>query len=561
MKKNAPPSAASPLPLWPLAVITGAAPFAAGIFFEYGSAALAVCLIAWLWYCGRRGGLSLRLGLTLIASAVTALFYLLGCLWGVDKGMALVGFEKFLPLPLYAASIAQLEPDGRARIIRLLPIEAAGMVLGSLLLGLIPALREYFYVNGRLAGFFEYPNTFALYAILGIPVLADAGRWDIKDIACLAVLLAGVALSGSRAAMVVLAGVVLACALLFPGRRGRILLPSLFVLTLAAAALYSRVSGDVSAAGRYLTTSAGASTFLGRLLYWRDALPQIAKHPLGLGYLGYWFRQGSFQTGVYSVMHIHNDLLQFLLDVGWIPAALLIWAVIRGFRRADRASKVMIAAMAAHLIWDFDMQFIAMDLILLLLIYHNDGEGRRLAPPRAVWMAAGGILAALCLYIGAASALFYAGGFTAGAALYPGYTQAQMQALAAQTELSEAGKLADSILSHNESVSLAWDARARVEYSAGDMGAMIDCKRNAIALSRYDLSEYLDYADMLVSAEQLYEAAGDSASAAYCRAELAAIPGMLADVLDGTSALGWKISDQPALDLPAGYEWLYSLAG
>ena len=45
----------------------------------------------------------------------------------------------------------------------------------------------------------------------------------------------------------------------------------------------------------------------------------------------YYYLQGSFQTGVYSVLNIHNELMQVLLDVGWIPAALMVMAVVKSF--------------------------------------------------------------------------------------------------------------------------------------------------------------------------------------------------------------------------------------
>ena len=432
------------------------------------------------------------------------------------------------------------------------------MVVLSLLLGLIPALRPFFYVNHRLAGFFQYPNTFALYALIGIPILAEREKWGVREFACLIVLLAGVALSGSRTVMVLLGAAVILYVILLRNTRRRIALIASFGVMLLAAALYARISGDDSSAGRYLTTSAGSSTFLGRLLYARDVLPVILRHPFGLGYLGYWYTQGSFQTGVYSVMHIHNDLLQFLADVGWVPAALLAWAAIRSFLHGDRRRRVLLSLIAAHALLDFDLQFIAVDMLLLLIMGQEPGR-RTMRVRRAAALPAGCILAAVCLYFGAASGLYYMGRMDACAAVYPGYTPAQTVRLIAAGDARSMGEIADGILDHNASVPLAWNARARIAYSDGDIGQMIECKKRAIALEKYELSEYLDYADMLSVALRMYNEAGDAASAAVCLEELRGIPAMLDEVRAGTSALGWRIADRPELELPAEYIWLLDI--
>ena len=86
------------------------------------------------------------------------------------------------------------------------------------------------------------------------------------------------------------------------------------------------------------------------------------------------------------------------------------------------------------------------------------------------------------------------------------------------------------------------------------MEAMIGYSERAIALFRYSLTEYLDYFDMLAVGIQMYEQAGNSQSAAYCRQRLAAIPDMMAQILEDTSALAWKIDDKPDLTLPEKYQ-------
>ena len=80
-------------------------------------------------------------------------------------------------------------------------------------LSLIPPLNGFFTVNSRLAGFFQYPNTFALY------------------------LLAGIILTGSRTGFVLFAVTVVCFCFILRDRRIRIGLACGLVLIAAAAGI------------------------------------------------------------------------------------------------------------------------------------------------------------------------------------------------------------------------------------------------------------------------------------------------------------------------------------
>jgi len=554
MGKNNTKTSAVAAPLLPLKLLFLLAPFAAGLYYEPLSAAAALVLLGYLvWLAMRNGGLYLSKDPVLLSTAALAVFYLLSPLWAADHGMAILGFVKFLPLPLFAVSCAQLAAEERRELMDTLPWGGAAMTLLSALLALIPAAREYVLVSGRLGGFFQYPNTFAAYLLLGAAVLLGRESWRVRDIACLAVLLVGIALSGSRTVMVLLVLLAAASFFLVRDKKRCAIFAAIAAAAMVGGALLSGQTDAVSAAGRALEGGAGSSTFYGRLLYYRDALPVILRHPLGLGYLGYYYLQGSFQTGVYTVMHIHNDLLQFLLDVGWIPAGLLVWAVIRCFldKSCGLMRRLVIVLCVAHALFDFDLQFTAMDFVLLLALQPEGGK--KLRVKRAGVLGLSGLLAALCLYFGAASTLHHVDADRSAVSLYPGYTQAWLDLLSETEDAGEMERVADEILARNDAVSLAHSAKARAAYAAGDFGTMIEEKRKAIALAKYDLGTYLDYFDMLSVGVRLYAEAGDAASADYCRQCALEIPELLQDVLDGTSALGWKITDRPELTLPAEY--------
>ena len=528
---------------------------AAGLYYEPAGCAASLFLTGYiLWCVQKRGALLLPKTATLPAVTVIWLCYGLTALWGVDRGMAWLGFVKFMPLPLFALAAAQMDRTQRRELLRLLPVTGAVMVPATWALGQIPALGTYFLVGGRLAGTFQYPNTFALFLLLGVIVLADRARWDVRRMLCLASLMAGIFLSGSRTTLALLLAAVIALGVMARERKTRLLLWGMLAALLAAAGLYAALTGDLSTVGRYLTASAGASTFLGRLLYFRDALPVILRHPFGLGYMGYFYAQGGFQTGVYSVANIHNELLQLLLDVGWLPTALALFAVVKSLLpgQNSRLGRMLVLAICAHSLFDFDLQFVALGFVLLLAM---DLEREETTPFRAegLMVTAGCAVVCLSLYFGAASGLYYAHAYEAAATLYPGYTGAWLQLLPQAADAAEMDRLADRVLKQNRSAALAYDAKARAAYADGDIQAMIEYKQQAIALAKYALEEYLDYFDMLAVGVQLYEQAGDRASADYCRACLRSIPDMLARTLEDTSPLAWRIDDKPSLTLPEPY--------
>lgn len=312
-------------------------PFLLGGFFEWTSCLLSILLLILLVRKLRQSKM-LRVSLSLSGAAMVAmpLCYLLTALWAQDRGMALPGFFKFLPVGLFVLLFLQEEPKQRDAALEVLPWSGAVMMLLCLPLSYLPAMDGHLLVAGRQAGLFEYPNTYALFLLLGVIVLATGTQRNWYHLALAAVLLAGIFLSGSRAVFALLVLTAIAIAIFVKERSVRLTTLILLPAGIMAAVAYVLVSGKAGSIGRFLTTSLHSSTLLGRLLYAQDALPVILRHPFGLGYRSYTYMQGSFQTGVYSVQTVHNDFLQLMLDAGWVPALLIAAAVVRSlFRRGN----------------------------------------------------------------------------------------------------------------------------------------------------------------------------------------------------------------------------------
>ncbi len=535
-------------------------PFLFGCFFPWASAAVSVILLVLLLLLIRRGLFCGTRSAPFLAAASIVIFHLGGIIWGTDRGMALMGAVQFLPLPFFVLLLEQYTPAQRMGLLRKMPYAASEMVLLSFLLSRISFLEDWFLVAGRQAGSFQYPNTYAVYLLFAVVLVLFSSPLRFGRLPWLAILTFGIVLSGSRIVFFLLSGVFFVFLIREKSRQAR-----LSVLGIAGAAVlgslaYVLITGNRESIGRFLTSSFTASEFVGRLLYARDAIPVILRHPLGLGYTGFHWLQGSFQTGVYSTQHVHNELLQLLLDVGWIPAGLFLWALWRSLRSREGGfcRKMLLAVLLLHCLMDFDTHFVSIALLLFLAL---DAE------PQAVMRSAAGIRrcfplgllavsALLSIWLGAASFLFYLGNSSAALRLYPGYTAAMIDLLSSAPE-EDLDALADRILRLNQSVALAHDVKAEVDFSVGNVSGMIAHKQEALRLSRYNLAEYLDYFDLLRYARDLYLQAGDTVSADRCLSLITEIPCMLEEVDGQTSRLGRMIKDQPDLILPPPYiSWM-----
>ena len=534
-----------------LRVILAVSVFLNGLYSEFFAALAAAALLVWLW---RRKELALRLHWPLLAVAFLFLGSGLSCFWAVDRGLAPFGLTKTFPLLLMALCLQQLNEAQRSRCLDDLPALGALMVVLSYPLQFVPVISDYFCVSGRLAGFFQYPNSFACFLLLGLErlflTLGEPKKAPLR-IAEAAALCFGLIQSGSRAVFVL--ALMFLGAFLFVSLRGKRLRASLPLLggVMIGLALCWPASLLSAAALQHLgELSPGASTFLGRLLYAKDALPVILRHPLGLGYLGYWMSQGSFQHGVYAVRWVHNDLLQLFLDYGWLPALAAAAAGITSLlsKRGGASRRVLLLTLLAHCLFDFDLAFDAIFFVLLLLLDWEAGKEKRLRPgllPRV--MAA--LCAAVLLWLGAAASAEDLNPDLA-LKLYPRHSSALSRTLPTLPDTVSMARRADQILALDNDVTLAWDAKALYAYQQGDFQSFILAKREALRCSPYAQEEYDDAVAKLKIGEMLYRQAGDEASAAICRQEIESIRERMQTVLDTTDPLAWRLADKPSLVFP-----------
>lgn len=521
-----------------------------GLFNEFLACAAGAALCVYLLIFGiKQRKILFYTNLTSVSVIAIVLFYGLSAFWAVDSGDALIGFFKFLPLALFMILAMQRSEDSE-RFLRCIPITAAFMTVVSAILMQIPTFKSYFSVAGRLSGFFQYANTFALFLLIALIIITTKEKLTAADFLMLPILLFGVIYSGSRTAFVLMLVAVLALILFKKNNKHRIVLAALVAAAVVLAALYALLTDNFDSIGRFLTISLTESTFVGRLLYFRDALPVILKHPFGLGYLGYNYMQHSFQTGVYTVRFIHNDFLQLLLDIGWIPTLLFVSAIIKSFfkKGVSLRKRLLIFIISAHTCFDFNFQYIAIFIIFILLLDYKNGDSKEISVSKAVMGTLGAIFTVSFLYVGIAQTLFSFKQYDTANRIYPYSTQCDIILLQSQSK-DEAVKTADKIIKANKYVDLAYRVKASQAYSDGDFKKVIENEKKAIDAAPFNHDTYEEYCYMLINGIYLYDKAGDKYSSDICRKELVTTVEQIKNLPNKQSKLGKMIKDQPDTEL------------
>ena len=175
-------------------------PFLFGLYYEFSSYfAQIFILVILLIKLLKQKKFKVHLNFASMALAIISVGYLFTCIYAVDKGMAILGFLKFTIPLTFGLLLMQYKQEEVKDMMNLIPISGVIMVIVSILFKYIPFLPNVFYLqNGRMMGFLQYANTFALFLLIGIIYIGYSKQPKWKIIIYNIVLLLGILISGCR---------------------------------------------------------------------------------------------------------------------------------------------------------------------------------------------------------------------------------------------------------------------------------------------------------------------------------------------------------------------------
>jgi len=531
------------------------APFLYGLYYEHLSMVASVFLLFLLWHIDKKKGLCFYINPVSVCIIIMDAGYFLSIFYAVDSGMAWIGFLKKLPVLFFLLLIVQFSEEEQTRLLEIIPLAGAVMTILGIAVYIFPDGREFFYIAGRLSGYFQYANTYAIFLLCGIMIKGWKEQLKREDYAVLLILLAGILLTGSRTVFLLLIPAVLI--LMIKNKQLRFFFPIVLGAGLVCGAIFAVITGNMQNIGRFLTISFNSSTFLGRLLYVYDAVPMLLKYPFGLGYHGYYDLQSEVQTGLYSVQYVHNGFLQIGLDAGIVPMLAGIFLALSQIfsKRLSGMKKTIFIFLCLHSLADFDMEYPFMAMLVVLCMNCQEGKEvqfRQIQEKKIFHILFNSFFAvtgAVCLYFFIPFMAYYCENYSMAASWFPYYTQAQLYILSDISDEERAEALADQILKQNKQATLAYDAKAMAAYIQDDYMKMIQYKKQAIKTDKFSKQEYEEYAAYLLEGIDYYHNTGNESKAEICIQALKEIPKLIQAAKQSVSSLGKKIRDQVDLEL------------
>lgn len=534
-----------------------------GMYYEFCGSIMTIVLVMMILVCWQK---CRRIYFKITTGSLLYLIFLLCHIftvcYGTDRGMIFLGIGKILWIAPFLLLYQQLATEQRRNLFHAIPWIGIGIVIVGMLGLMISPLKEIFWVNHRLGGTFQYPNTLAIFLLMGIIILFYEECTDSRQALCFAILCIGIAATGSRTAMLI--SVLAICVIVII--RKKWMLCFLFMSLIVLGVCYILVTGDTDTIGRMLKLSFTESTFVGRFLYAYDAFGLLLRHPFGMGHLGYYYAQNMIQTGAYNVRYVHNDLLQIGLDIGWMPMLAYVWAVFKCIcsKAVSADKKWILIVVFMHGLLDFDLAYTVMLCLMFLIMddVRHEKLGEHL--PEIVPIMGGGILIVSAviivvgIYISTPTIAAYEENYQLAAKIYPWYTEANLHLISESDDTDEVEQLADRILRQNDTCALAYYAKAYTAYCRDDYQGVIEFQRKCIARDYFNYQEYLNYACMLCDGIQF---ANDEMTRERCRTELRNIPKLLKQAKQRVSFLGTHIKDQPKLEVDESLREIIAVGG
>ena len=534
-------------------------PFLFGLYYEFSSYfAQIFILVILLIKLLKQKKIKVYFNFASIALAIISVGYLFTCIYAVDKGMAILGFLKFTIPLTFGLLLMQYKQEEVKDMMTLVPISGVIMVIVSMIFKYIPFLPNVFYLqNGRMMGFFQYANTFALFLLIGIIYIGYSKQPKWKIIIYNIGLLFGILISGCRTVQILtLLNYII---MIIKQKELRMYFIALVIIAIAGTIGYVLITGNLNTVGRYLTTSTSSRSLQERLLYYKDAIPLILRHPFGLGYMGYSYIQPQIQTGIYQAAYVHNDFLQFALDIGIIPLVVLIIALIKNLfsKNKELSFRLILLTIALHMLIDFDLQFMIIFLILVMTLNLWDNKEYEYETNKIALISIDTLLIIIYLYFGIVTLLNYFEKDEIATKMYPIYTEANIAITnnyMQNEDINSAYKIALNIQKTNKELGMIYNIKAYYYYINKDWKSMVQNKKKYLEFNKYNLKEYDEYVLMLSEAIEYYAQNEEMEKAMEYIKQVAEVPSIIEHVKSSTSSISYNLKDKPTFELKSNVQ-------
>lgn len=536
----------------PVSAVVAAAFLSGGCFSLWSASMTASIVFVFLVMAALRSKtLVLPCSLPALVVFGVVLAYGASVFYAVDGAMAFLGFVKMTAVAGFLVLASQNKAEHvKNDVWNLVPL-LGGCSVAVCLCGVFLTFftrESYFFQNDRLGGFFGYANTYALWLLLGLVVLAFRDKWQRRHYAFFALSVCGIFLAISRSLAVIS---IFALALLFLLRpAARRLIASMTPAGLALGVFAFLLRGMQGDYIRLLQTPDQAGEWLSRMVYYQDGLHLIASHPAGLGYLGYWYSQPAWQTAFYDTRFVHCSVLQYAIDIGVLPALALavLGAVLIFSKKTPLMEKMILALVCGHSLIDIDLEYLLLIFIICLCLPLRASFAKT-APPVIPSIVAVLLVFTHC-YFGIASFAADKGHPELALALYPCNTEVLESQMMRVPTLEKAVPYAHALMKRNDYAFLAMDTLARDSFGQGDIRKAASLKLDSLAINRLLASDYLELLSICAAGYEAAMVEEKPGEAEYFRHLIVSIPGMMEQAGQSLNKNAYRLKHKPDLQLP-----------
>lgn len=463
------------------------------------------------------------------------------CFFAIDYMENLMGSMRIAVICMWMWLVRCKDESQRQFFKISVPFMGALMIIISVLAYLIPSVHVMFWENSRLSGFFQYANTAGLFLAIGVILLVD--NWDFLDkktikIPLLVVLLIGTLQTGSRSVLALLFIWSIYHAISNKSHRISVIITIVSVIAISAIGFFAL--GNTRNIGRIFSLLTYNSTIWGRLLYYKDALNILPSHLLGMGRHGYYYTQGTFQSGVYHTKYVHNDILQLALDYGMISLILVgifvVWQLLKG--KQSKNDKVLLLFIILSALVDFHLQYLSIMLIAVVLLDFGNTSKEKRASLKENYILIP-ITFIIFTYIGIAGFMAKFANPMTALSLLPNYTYAQEIILNTSSNQKLLFAVSSNLIEKNPYNLSAHVTRGSIYASNGQVDKCMGDLDIVIELDPYNIDYYINYTQIL---ENLKSAGAQSPK---IDERIKSLPYQLADLKNRTSSMAYRIKDKP----------------